>query len=316
MYVARPNPAAAVGAAKKGKASAGKGAHHPPPSSSHSHSLVALKEFKKATKEGDGVSPTAVREIMLLRELRHENIIRLCGVHLSHRDSTLFLSFEYAEHDLFEMIRFHRESMQPMALYTVKSVLWQLLAGMDYLHSNWIMHRDLKPANIMVMGAGPHAGEVKVADFGLARIFQSPLKPLSENGVVVTIWYRAPELLLGARHYTRAVDIWALGCIFGEMLALHPIFQAHEDKGPNAPFQVEQLMKICQVLGPLSTERWPALSHMPSWINDEKGVRRRMAGLTPLGLETTIANVSARERAGPRKWRGLRSDVSRVRAAH
>jgi cyclin-dependent kinase 8/11 len=112
----------------------------------------------------------------------------------------------------------------------IKSFLWQILNGINYLHNNWVIHRDLKPSNILVMGQGKEEGMVKIgtilpliqsesslhlcmivlrleleADFGLARIFQSPLRPLSDNGVVVTIWYRAPELLLNAKHYTRAI---------------------------------------------------------------------------------------------------------------
>ncbi|KAK2966232.1 hypothetical protein RJ640_008215 [Escallonia rubra] len=107
-----------------------------------------------------------------------------------------------------EIIRHHRDKVNhAINQYTVKSLLWQLLNGLNYLHSNWIVHRDLKPSNILVMGEGEEQGVVKIADFGLARIYQAPLKPLSENGVVVTIWYRAPELLLGAKHYTSAVGI-------------------------------------------------------------------------------------------------------------
>ena len=88
------------------------------------------------------------------------------------------------------------------------------------------------------------------ADFGLARIFQSPLRPLSDNGVVVTIWYRAPELLLGAKHYTRAVDIWAIGCIFAELITTKPLFPGKE-KDPQNPnlFQTDQVDKIFQLLG-------------------------------------------------------------------
>jgi cyclin-dependent kinase 8/11 len=100
----------------------------------------------------------------------------------------------------------------------LKSLMFQLLHGLHYLHENWIIHRDLKPQNLLVVGTGPDFGLLKIADFGLARIFQSPVKALSEvEKVVVTLWYRAPELLLGAKHYNTAVDMWAVGCIFAEV---------------------------------------------------------------------------------------------------
>ncbi|PIA47441.1 hypothetical protein AQUCO_01400239v1 [Aquilegia coerulea] len=177
---------------------------------------------------------------------------------------------------IVEIIRHHREKVnQSINQYSVKSMLWQLLNGLNYLHSNWIIHRDLKPSNILVMGEGDEQGVVKIADFGLARIYQAPLKPLSENGVVVTIWYRAPELLLGAKHYTSAVDMWAVGCIFAELLTLKPLFQGVEVKATPNPFQLDQLDKIFKVLGHPTPEKWPTLVNLPHWQTDQQHIQGR-----------------------------------------
>ncbi|KAK3265819.1 protein kinase super protein [Cymbomonas tetramitiformis] len=100
-----------------------------------------------------------------------------------------------------------------------------------------------------------------------------PLRHLSDNGVVVTIWYRAPELLLGAKHYTRAVDLWAAGCIFGELMTLKPLFQGQEDKKSSVAFQYDQLDKIFSALGAPTAQHWPSLVHLPHWQANRSNIQ-------------------------------------------
>ncbi|EFJ41427.1 cyclin dependent kinase [Volvox carteri f. nagariensis] len=260
----------------------------------------AIKQFKSG-REGDGVSPTAIREIMLLREMSHPNIVKLESAHINHSEPSLWLAFEYAEYDLYEMIKFHRDNKDnrrdnPFGLmpqYIVKTVMWHLLNGLSYMHQHWVVHRDLKPSNVLVMGEDPAVapsqhGCVKIADFGLARIFQAPARPLSDNGVVVTIWYRAPELLLGARHYTRAVDVWAAGCIFAELLTLKPLFQGQERKTPGNVLQADQLDKIFRVLGHPGIKTWPELEVLPHWVDNTDNVRVRRPEWGGTGLHSAI----------------------------
>ncbi|KAB5524545.1 hypothetical protein DKX38_022294 [Salix brachista] len=116
-------------------------------------------------------------------------------------------------------------------------------------------------------------GLSKLLIFGLARIYKAPLKALSDNGVVVTIWYRAPELLLGAKHYTSAIDMRAVGCIFAELLTLKPLFQGAEAKSTPNPFQLDQLDKIFKVLGHPTLEKWPTLASLPHWHNDMEHIQ-------------------------------------------
>jgi len=228
------------------------------------------REYALKQIEGSGLSMSACREIALLRELKHMNVINLQRVFLSHHDRKVWLLFDYSEHDLWHIIKYHRAAKankKPLLVHKgmVKSLLYQILDGIHYLHANWVLHRDLKPANILVMGEGPERGRVKIADMGFARLFNSPLKPLADlDPVVVTFWYRAPELLLGARHYTKAIDIWAIGCIFAELLTSEPIFHCRqEDIKTSNPYHHDQLDRIFNVMGFPQEKEWEDMRRMP-----------------------------------------------------
>ncbi|KAG9255711.1 kinase-like domain-containing protein [Emericellopsis atlantica] len=234
---------------------------------------VAIKKFKP-DKEGEqisytGISQSAIREMSICAELRHENVIRLVETLLE--DKCIFMVFEYAEHDLLQIIHHHTTQppgpRRPIPATVVKSLLFQLLNGCHYLHTSWVLHRDLKPANIMVTSEG----RVKIGDVGLARRFDKPLASLfGGDKVVVTIWYRAPELILGSYHYTPAIDLWAIGCIFAELLSLRPIFKGEEakmDSKKTVPFQRNQMQKIVEVMGMPTKERWPLITSMPDYAH-------------------------------------------------
>ncbi|XP_071801680.1 cyclin-dependent kinase 8-like isoform X3 [Asterias amurensis] len=240
------------------------------------------KEYALKQIEGTGISMSACREVALLRELKHPNVISLRKVFLSHSDRKVWLLFEFSEHDLWHIIKHHRANKAskkgpPSVPPTmVKSLLFQILDGIHYLHSNWVLHRDLKPANILVMGEGQERGRVKIADMGFARLFNSPLKPLADlDPVVVTFWYRAPELLLGARHYTKAIDIWAIGCIFAELLTSEPIFHCRqEDIKTSNPYHHDQLDRIFNVMGFPLEKDWEDIKKMPEYSTLVKDFRR------------------------------------------
>lgn len=179
----------------------------------------ALKKIKQDKDRDDGFPITALREIQILQKLTHKNIIRLVQNYTSkkaaqnkHRRST-YLVLEYMEHDFHSLL-----SRVSFSYAEIKCLMLQLLQGIDYLHSQDIIHRDMKTGNLLLN----NKGEIKIADFGLARYY-SETKYLTDN--VVTIWYRAPELLYGNKKYSSKIDMWSIGCIFAELLLKFPIFQ-------------------------------------------------------------------------------------------
>ena len=139
---------------------------------------------------------------------------------------------DFVEHDLKTL---QEDMAEPFLPSEIKTLLLQLTSAVEHLHSNWILHRDLKTSNLLMS----NRGQIKVADFGMARYFSDPPPKLTQ--LVVTLWYRAPELLLGAEKYGTEIDMWSLGCIFGELLLKEPLMQ-----GKN---EVDQLSKVCSVLG-------------------------------------------------------------------
>lgn len=173
--------------------------------------LVALKEIRLEHEEG--APCTAIREVSLLKDLKQANIVTLHD--LIHTDTTLTLVFEYIERDLKQYMD---DNGNVLSVNNVKILMFQLLRGLHYCHQKRILHRDLKPQNLLIS----NAGELKLADFGLARAKSVPTKTFSNE--VVTLWYRPPDVLLGSNEYTTSIDMWGVGCIFFEMVCGKPLF--------------------------------------------------------------------------------------------
>lgn len=211
--------------------------------------IVAVKKIKLGTRAEakDGINRTALREIKLLQELHHRNVIELVDV-FGHK-SNVSIVMDFMDTDLEVIIK---DPSIVLSAANIKSYILQTLQGLEYLHSNWILHRDLKPNNLLVDSKGC----LKLGDFGLAKFFGSPNRQYTH--VVVTRWYRAPELLFGAKNYGTGVDIWAVGCILAELLLRVPFLAGETD--------LDQLAKIFQALGTPSDKTWPGLSSLPDFI--------------------------------------------------
>ncbi|KAL5724440.1 hypothetical protein ACHQM5_007706 [Ranunculus cassubicifolius] len=200
--------------------------------------IVALKKVRFDTLEADSVKFMA-REILVLRRLDHPNVIKLQGLVTSRMSSSLYLVFEYMEHDLAGLVGSAYKFTQPQ----VKCYMKQLLSGLEHCHKRGVLHRDIKGSNLLV----DNEGVLKIADFGLASFYDPDQRHPMTNRVV-TLWYRPPELLLGATYYDVAVDLWSAGCILAELLAGKPILPGRTE--------VEQLHKIFKLCGSPTEEFW------------------------------------------------------------
>ncbi|XP_058026572.1 cyclin-dependent kinase 16 isoform X2 [Ahaetulla prasina] len=200
--------------------------------------LVALKEIRLEHEEG--APCTAIREVSLLKDLKHANIVTLHDI--IHTEKSLTLVFEYLDKDLKQYLD---DCGNVINMHNVKLFLFQLLRGLAYCHRQKVLHRDLKPQNLLIN----ERGELKLADFGLARAKSIPTKTYSNE--VVTLWYRPPDILLGSTEYSTQIDMWGVGCIFYEMSTGRPLF-------PGSTVE-EQLHFIFRILGTPNEETWPGI---------------------------------------------------------
>ncbi|KAL5543966.1 hypothetical protein UlMin_007750 [Ulmus minor] len=207
--------------------------------------IVALKKVKIDVKKEDGFPITSLREINILSCLRNPSIVDVKEV-VMDADDGVYMVMEYMENDLKGLLE---KMSHPFSIGEVKSLMLQLLEGVKYLHDNWVLHRDLKTSNLLIN----KDGVLKICDFGMSRQYGSPLKPYTS--LVVTLWYRAPELLLGSKKYSTAIDLWSVGCIMAELVAKEPLFRGKTE--------LDQLDKIFRILGKPNETIWPGFSELP-----------------------------------------------------
>lgn len=215
--------------------------------------IVALKKIRMEG-EKDGFPITAMREIKLLQGLRHENVVLLHEIMLSKH--SVYMVFEYLQHDLNGILSQSAVVFEPAHL---KSLAAQLLSGLAYLHQHSILHRDLKCSNLLLN----NDGTLKLADFGLARTYTKRARAPQQRSLdytnrVVTLWYRAPELLFGETSYSDAIDVWGAGCIFLELFIRRPVFPGNDE--------IHQIQLLYELLGPITSSKWPEAESLP-WFD-------------------------------------------------
>lgn len=233
---------------------------------------VAIKKIRLG-KQKEGVNFTALREIKLLKELKDPNIIELIDA-FPHKGN-LHLVFEFMETDLEAVIRDRNIFLSPA---DIKSYIQMTLKGLAFCHKKWVLHRDMKPNNLLI---GPN-GQLKLADFGLARIFGSPDRKFTHQ--VFARWYRAPELLFGTKQYGAGVDVWAAACIFAELLLRRPFLQGTSD--------IDQLGKIFAAFGTPTSSQWQDMTCLPDYVEYQYVPAPPLRSLFPMASDDALDLLS------------------------
>ena len=238
--------------------------------------MVAIKKIKVNTEYKDGLSLDAIREVKFLQELSHPNIIALHSV-FSSKNQNLNLVLEYLPLGDLEMLIKDIDGVR-YGTADVKAWMGMLGRAVWFCHENFVLHRDIKPNNLLIAADG----EVKLADFGLARSFSDPYRAMTN--MVITRWYRPPELLFGAKFYSGVVDVWSMGLVFAELIIRTPFVAGNSD--------MHQIELISQAIGTPTEENWPGVSSLPQYmrIGTHQPVRGRDFYLSTFG---TVGPVGA-----------------------
>lgn len=227
--------------------------------------FVAIKQFKVSTAYKGGINVDTIREIKYMQELRHENIVLMYDV-FAEKDNTLNAVIEFASGgNLEDLIQ---DSSIQYGPPDTKAWMGMLLRAVYFCHRNFVLHRDIKPGNLLLAADG----NLKLADFGLARSFGEPRDRMTKH--VITLWYRPPELLFGSTHYGGCVDIWSCGMVFAEMMWRRP-FAAPDQPldqidGPGS--SIAELDIIQERLGTITEELWPGVKSLPDYVQFEKTI--------------------------------------------
>ena len=214
--------------------------------------FFAIKKIKNEL-DNEGIPSTALREIAILKKMKNPNVVNVEGIAFNKKHIELCL--EYCKYDLKKLIDSKKHDSSFYNVKFVKNMMYQLLKGVEHLHSHKILHRDLKPQNILVDDNG---WILKLADFGLSRVYSIPIRPYTKE--VLTLWYRAPEMMLGINNYAIGLDIWSIGCIFVELYLGSPFVMGDSE--------IDQLFRLFRIYGTFNELTLPGYKAFPYFDQD------------------------------------------------